>query len=61
MTLKHTIVGAIVAILTAALFFCSGMRYAVTHMKLSASSERENTVLVTLNDQVYVHGLDTQH
>jgi len=60
MTLKHTIVGAIVAILTAALFFCSGMRYAVTHMKLSASSERENTVLVTLNDQVYIHGLDAQ-
>lgn len=57
MTMKHTVVGAIVAILTAALFFCCGMHYALTHMTIETDGYGD-TALITLNDNVYIHGIN---
>ena len=57
MTMKSTILCAITAILTAALFFCWGMGYAITHMTIEADPHA-NTALITLNDNVYIHDLD---
>lgn len=57
MTLKHTILTAIIAILVAALFFCAGMRHAITHMEIETDGYGD-TAQITLHDNVYWHGIN---
>lgn len=57
MTLKHTILTAIIAVLTAALFFCFGMHYTLEHMEIETDGYGD-TALITLNDNVYMHGIN---
>lgn len=56
MTLKHAILTGIIAILTAALFFCAGMYHAITHMEIETDGYGD-TALITLHDNVYIHDL----
>lgn len=56
MTLKTTILTAIIAILTAALCFCAGMNHAIRSMEIETDGTG-NTATITLHDQVYTHDL----
>ena len=49
--MKHTIITAIITILTAALFFCAGMHHAITHMTIEADASGTNTAIVTLDEK----------
>lgn len=55
--MKRIVVTAIIIVLTAAAFFCLGMHHAIMSMEISAD-ENPGTVLVTLHDQIYIHGID---
>lgn len=57
MTLKHTIIGAILCVLTAMLFLAVGMNYAVRHLEIQPDASSE-TALVYLNDQVYIYDIE---
>lgn len=60
MTLKHTVVGAIIALLLSVAAFLWGMNYTITHMEVETNPAGK-TAMITLNDQIYIHDLSAQH
>lgn len=54
MNLKHRIVAGIVVVLTAAIMFCAGMHYALTHMQITAHG---STAEIVLHENVYTHDI----
>ena len=56
MTLKHTIITAIIALLVAAMCFCGGMRHAITHMEIETTRDGHQAYVI-LHENVYVHDL----
>ena len=52
--MRNAVLLFITVVLTAAMFFCAGMRYAITHMTIDLNTTTD-TAYVTLHNNVYVH------